>query len=446
VTATTPPQGLRAPLTPSRPGRSAVPRSALLPAAWPLAVYFVGYPLLWALGIANFAAPLLALPMAAWLVRQRAVRMPRGFGLWLLFLAWMLASALMLDARFGAYLAFAFRAASYASVTVFFLYVYNLPRGVTSARLADGLAALWVLVVALGLAALALPPNGFPSFIELVAPRGLLNNQFVFDLVHPRFAQVQVFLGYPVPRPAAPFVYTNNWGSSYALLLPLFLTRWLQGPSPVRRGLAKPLLAVSAIPVIVSLNRGLWLSIAVMALYAAARFARAGRVRALQAIVLMFALIAVLTVFTPLGSLVSDRLETGHSNESRLTLYTEVLARIGESPLLGFGGPQDTELINRNIPPVGTQGQFWMVLFSQGFIGAALFVAWLVLAFVRTVGVRTPAGFWCNIALLVALFQLPFYGMLPTQLHVVFVVAAIALRERAWAADGAGREVSGIAA
>ncbi len=41
--------------------------------------------------------------------------------------------------------------------------------------------------------------------------------------VHPRFADVQDILGYPVSRPSAPFIYTNDWGGNFALLIPFVI-------------------------------------------------------------------------------------------------------------------------------------------------------------------------------------------------------------------------------
>ena len=69
------------------------PRQGLLARhpAWPITALLVGYPLWWVLGIADFMWIILAVPMAlrmlAWHVHSsRRLRVPPGFGLWLLFL------------------------------------------------------------------------------------------------------------------------------------------------------------------------------------------------------------------------------------------------------------------------------------------------------------------------------------------------------------------------
>ena len=411
--------------------RSAGTLTRSLPhAGWPLTVYFGGYVVLWAIGISHFAAPLLVAPMVAWMLMTGRARIPRPLGLYILFLVLMLGSLLMLEERQNL-ISFSYRAATYIAGGVFVMYAYNLPSGrATTRRLADLLAWFWIVIVVLGILALVLPADGFQSPVEMILPARLRANPFIRELVHPGFAQVQIFLGYPVPRPKAPFVYTNNWGASFALLTPLFIAQWLRASSPRRRLLARLLMVAAILPVVVSLNRGLWISLGIGLLYASVRFAARGQVRSLRTIVVLFLVVGLVAWLSPLRGLLADRFETGHSNDSRLTLYAEVLERIDESPLLGFGAPRDTNEADRNIPPVGTQGQFWMVLFSHGIPAAALFVGWFVLAFWRTRRGATPLQFWTNVSLLIACIQLPFYGMLPTQLMIVMVIAAIALRER----------------
>ena len=52
---------------------------------------FVGYPLWWCLGLGAMSWFVFAIPMAWALFRAERIRVPRGFGVWLLFLAWVLA-------------------------------------------------------------------------------------------------------------------------------------------------------------------------------------------------------------------------------------------------------------------------------------------------------------------------------------------------------------------
>src|SRR5260370_7435504 len=69
--------------------------------AWPVTALLAGYPLWWALGVADFMWIILAVPMVARMLAwsrsgSRKIRVPSGFGLWLIFLLWVLAGLPML--------------------------------------------------------------------------------------------------------------------------------------------------------------------------------------------------------------------------------------------------------------------------------------------------------------------------------------------------------------
>ena len=91
---------------------------------------FGAFPLWWALGLSSVIWILLAVPMLAGCRGQ--ARVPKGFGLWLAFLFWMLLSATSstrpgagTPSPTGPYL---------SMMTVMFVYVYNLPRPAVPAR------------------------------------------------------------------------------------------------------------------------------------------------------------------------------------------------------------------------------------------------------------------------------------------------------------------------
>ncbi|MDP8977945.1 MAG: hypothetical protein M3N17_05140 [Actinomycetota bacterium] len=405
-----------------------VRRPALAPPGWPLAIFFGGYVALWALGVSNFVLPVLAVPMLARLSRRAHVGIPPGAGLYALFVAWVLASAVVLEQP-SDFAVFAYRASLYVAAGVVFVYVYNLPRRVVPpVRVARWVALLWIAAAVLGCAAIVAPTASFTSPVELVVPAGLAGNEWVYELVHPHLSEPSNFLGYDVGRPAAPFVYTNNWGSVVALSTPFLLLGWLREPGP-RRLAGIGLLAVAAVPIVYSLNRGLWVSLAVGLVYAGVRLAAARRFGALLGLAGAVVAAGLLLALSPLGDVVADRLATPHSNEDRLSLYSETGARVREAPLLGYGTPRDSAT-RTGLPSVGTQGQLWMVLFSHGVPGLMLFVGWLLCALWRTRHVGDPWAFWCHVTLLIALVQLPVYGFLPTSLAIVAVAAGLGARER----------------
>ena len=411
------------------PGVTAVrPRTARLPYAWPLYALFLGFPVWWFLGMGSFIWPIMAVPMGLSLITRERVRVPRGFGLFLLFYMWMLASALQINGP-DRMIGFAFRAMLYGAAGIICLYVYNAPkRLLPDHTLVKVMAFFWVIVVAGGLLGVFAPTWEFSTLTEKLIPGRLLANEFVATLVHPTTAQIQTFLGYSVPRPRAPFVYTNDWGGNYALLVPFLVAGWSQIRTLFRRNLVRLLAVVSLLPVVFSLNRMLWFCLVVTAVYASARFAMRGRKGGVQG-VLAFGLVFLMVFsFGPTRQLIDDRLATPHSNQGRTILYKEAADSVQKSPLLGYGGPRPSQA-NPNLPSVGTQGQFWLVLFSHGIPGALLFVSFFAYACWRTRRARSATALWCHVVVLLALVQMPFYGLLPSQLAIIMIAIAIASRE-----------------
>jgi polysaccharide biosynthesis protein PslJ len=396
--------------------------------SWPLWLLFLAFPLWWALGFAAIVWPLMAVPIAAAVFMRGWTSVPRGFGLWILFLVWMVASGTQLEDT-EQWIAFTYRVAIYLSATLLFLYVFNAPREQLPARQVTGiLTGFWSFAVVGGFLALAFPDGAFTSAAEVLLPPGLSGNAFIYELIHPEFAQVHEFLGYPIPRPKAPFVYTNEWGANIALLTPFVLATWRTVRRSSLRLLVGTMLVASVVPIVVSVNRGLWLSLGLGLIYAAIRLAIRGRIRGLYALAGFIVLSGLLIIATPLARVIGDRLATPHSNATRGSLYVEAAEGVLDSPLLGYGSPRESER-NPTAPPVGTHGQFWLVLFSHGIPGAALFLAWLGYAFWQSQRRRSTFHLWMSVVLLIALIQLPYYGMLPVPIHLVMLATALSWRE-----------------
>jgi O-antigen ligase len=281
-----------------------------------------------------------------------------------------------------------------------------------------------------------LPDLHLTTLMAKIIPQHLQNNSFVYNLVHPATAQVQHFLGYPVPRPAAPFVYTNDWGGNFALLVPFLLASWAKSENPRRDKLVRLLVPLSLFPVIFSLNRTLWASLALIAVYGSVRFGARGRsVAVVQAAVVMITLGAFVFTFGPTKSLIQDRVATPHSNNGRQSLYNQSIDLALQQPLIGYGGPQQstatTKSSNYKHPDVGTQGQVWTVLVSHGIPATFFFFGYFFYFVWRTRRARSHLELWCHIVVVVALFQSPFYGLLAAQLHIVFIAIGLASREAA---------------
>ena len=82
----------------------------------------------------------------------------------------MLLSATQLDEARHCY-AFSYRAALYLSMTVLFLYVFNLPAAVPAWRNVLALTLFWATVICLGFAALAAPRPGSAPRWRRCCPR-----------------------------------------------------------------------------------------------------------------------------------------------------------------------------------------------------------------------------------------------------------------------------------
>ncbi|MDQ3859876.1 MAG: O-antigen ligase family protein [Actinomycetota bacterium] len=403
-------------------------RELSLPQGWQAYALFLAIPLWWVLGLSHFIWPVIAFPiLLSLLLYPERLRIPRGFGIWLVFLAWMLASALEIDSG-GRMVGFTFRFLTYASGTVLFLYFYNAsPRRIPASAVVNALAGYWLIVIVGGFLGIFFPNVTFTTPAAHVIPESLMSNDFVHDMVTASFASVQTFLGYPLGRPHTFFTYTNGWGSAVGLLTPFALCA-IQGARSRRwRQLLTVALILALVPAIISMNRGLWLSLLVTVTYAAFRFANRNNIRALARLATAVVIAAAVVISTPLSHLIMERFAHQHSNPVRKALYVETFQRAAHSPLLGYGAPRPAES-KRYLESAGTQGQVFYLVFSHGFPGLVLYLGWLVHTLFRTRRIRSTTGFWAHASILAALVQASFYG-LTMATFVIMTAAALALRE-----------------
>ncbi|MGI9612519.1 MAG: O-antigen ligase family protein [Acidimicrobiales bacterium] len=393
---------------------------------WPLTLMVSAYPVWFLLGLGGFMWVLLAAPMAASLVRRRDLAAPKGIGLWVVFLVAVAGSALSIENvdRFAGYL---LRFGYYAAATVFLLYLLNGGSGVSVPRIVRAFTVLWSLAIVGGYLALLLGDVSFRSPTYYLLPASLVANDLIGTLVEPGFAQVQNIIGFPAPRPKAPFPYTNSWGSMVALTTPFAFMALGDRQVGISPRLIKVMLWLSVVPIVVSLNRGLWLSLGIGVTYAAFRFGAGGRTRTVARLAVVVVAAAVALAISPLGDLVASRVGSGHSNGDRFELVAAALRGAAERPIFGWGAPRPNV---RNLPSIGTHGQLWLVTFSHGFVGAIGFVGALVTFFVKTRRQSTATGLWAHSVLLIALVQLPVYLLIPHSLFAVMAAVAIALRSQ----------------
>jgi O-antigen/teichoic acid export membrane protein len=414
----------------TRQGRS---RRPLLPDTWPLVVLFVAFPLWWVLGLSAVIWSVITGPLLVALIWRQRTKAPAPIVLWFVFTSWVLISGLQLESG-TKITTFTYRLTLYICGGLLFLYVYNLPRSRRlDVRVLRILTIFWMIVVIGGYVGIVGGAHTFPGLIEYLLPRSARNQPFVRELVQPVLANVENFFGFPVPRPSAPFPYTNNWGGNIAVLTPVALAAMSVTRAGLRRRMIAVFLIASVVPMIVSLNRGMFLSLGVGVLYVAIRLAMRGRVATLVSLlVLIIGLVVVIFAVTPLRHLVIANVSSahGHSNTTRVSVAQQSIAGANQSPLFGYGEPQAVTG-QGGTPPIGSQGQLWMVLYSDGYVATALFIGFFLAVLWQTRRAAGTAGLWLHAVPLIALTQITVYGWLPVELQVIMVVAALAYR-RCW--------------
>lgn len=407
---------------------------------WPLGAAFVGFPVWWLLGVVDAIWIPVAAVMVLILAQSSGVRVARGFGLYLVFLVWSGFSVVMLSS-IGDLIGFAYRWMIYASCAVILVYVYNARRSISARYVSGCLTALWVTTFVGGYLGLLLPSVVVKTPLAYLLPASLKSNDLVNHMVIRRLAQYNPdsFLRVD-PRPSAPFLYTNNWGNVYSLLLPFVVAYLFEIRGTRRFKWIALMIPVSAVPALLTLNRGMYLGIAVAVLYAALRLAMAGRVQAVALLgglaVVGVVLFTVLPVQQRIGNRLSDTAEST-SNTTRTSLYVQALALVPSSPLFGYGAPVPGE--NPDEAPVGTQGQVWVLLVSHGPGATFCFVGFFAVALARSRRRRDPVGLASSTTLLVSIMELAYYGVVPNGLPIMMVAAAMGMR----GADAPARRLEG---
>lgn len=448
------PRATRAPaaLVPLSSEAASPARGGLSAAARPVVWLLAGYPLWWALGMGQFAYWLFAVPMAAELVRRHrtaGLRVPPGFWLWALFLVWSLLGLLLVPLEMpgavpdsGGYGGALLRLINYLVLTVLLLYVGNLTERELPARaVVWALSVLCLATVAGGFLGLLAPRFEFTAPLEYLLPAGLASDPFVQTLIHPASAQVMDIFGYDSARPKAPWEYTNIWGYMLSLLLVWLVVGWvLQGSGWTRWG-ATAAAALAVVPVVYSLNRALWVGLALSLGYAAAVALRRGRVLLVGgcAAAVVAALLALAA--SPLADVVLARAGAPHSDDGRTATNTASVEAADLSPVVGWGTTREARGSSSSIAVgptadcpgcgqhvIGNAGQLWMTLITSGWVGAALstgFFAWVAWRY------RYPSSLVGHGALLTVLllfWYMFFYVALMSPLAVTMVAAALLWR------------------
>jgi hypothetical protein len=425
-----------------------------LPGGWPLRLFLLAYPLWWLLGLTSFILIITAAPMTVWLVRRRRqLVVPPAFGWWALFLVVVVMSVVMLGlsapgtlegSPAGRIPGYTVRLLNYLAATAVLLYVVNIPEKVLALRtIVRDQGVFFLVAVGGGLVGTFFSHIQFTSPLAYVIPRSLAAHRYVDTLLHPSVAQVQSVLGFESPRPSAPFVYTNDWGNCMSVLLVWFVVaNWTWG-SPRRRLFCATVLAVSLVPVIYSINRGLWIGLVASVLYLCVRSVLRGRFRLVLGVTLATVTIGLVVASTPLYGVIQERLAHPHSNRARASTSLDAIRAVEASPILGYGstrtvvGSAQTIAAGRSAScpqcgnaAIGGAGQLWLLLVAQGGTGALLFLGF----FIRTLWVYrrdpSPVAMGGQLVILLTLLYTLVYVEVGTALALCMIAVGLLYRQR----------------
>lgn len=439
-------------------GRRRVP--GLLRPGWCLVAMLGLFPLWWALGLAGFIYPIMAVPMVVALLRRRSIVVPPGFGWWLLFLLWSLAGLLVLgvnppgtvvEGGADRFIGYATRQVQYVSATVVLLYVGNLRESELPKRTVVNLLAwMFALTTAGGLLGSLVPRFEFTSPFELILPAGIAQNAYVQNLVHPAAAQIQDFLGYDYPRPKAPWDYTNTWGFMIVALAVFFVIAMTSTAKRRRPVVTICVLAIAGIAGVASLNRGTWVLAAVAVLVVVVRLALRGRTTALVGVMGALVVAALVIVASPLGGVIAERLDNGHSNAIREQTSGQTLDIVSQAPITGYGSTRSAEGSTQTITAgrsatcpacgnavLGSNGFVFLLLVSTGVVGTLFFFMFFVGALVRWRDDHSPVGSAAFLAILLTLVSSLFYDVGPNVLAFPMIAVALLWRSQRDAAEDA---------
>ncbi|MEV0715082.1 hypothetical protein AB0H87_10510, partial [Asanoa sp. NPDC050611] len=155
---------------------------------------------------------------------------------------------------------------------------------------------------------------------------------------------------------------------------------------------------------------------------------------------------------TPLGDVVSARLDNGKSNGVRSYLVERAVAGTIESPLIGFGSTRTT-IGGRNSITVGEShdcercgnftiggnGQLWQLIFAHGLIGTIGYLGFFGYGIWRFRRDRSAVGIAGSCALVGSFAAMFWYNTLVTPLAFMFLAYALL-----WRNDLQPRRHSGV--
>jgi hypothetical protein len=165
------------------------------------------------------------------------------------------------------------------------------------------------------------PTFAISTPVEILLPDSMTGNRGIRALVHSHATEYNPLSRNPYYRTAAPYPYTNNCGTAFAVLVPCVVAYL----SSVRTGVLRVALLVSLpfalVPAFWTLNRGMFIGLGAGLVYLGLRALLRGDVRLIASIGAVGALVWVATLVIPVGDLISNRVENTDSTRDRADLF-----------------------------------------------------------------------------------------------------------------------------
>lgn len=396
--------------------------------AWPILVLLYGFPLVWAMGMMQFAPTILAAAMIVLMVMRRHVLVHSTMWIWFALMFWGLICIVSVDTA-SEFLGWFQRYMNIFNVGIYTLYFFNARERIPNHLMLGGLLTIWFTVVILGYLALAFPDFRLPTPMSFILPGALLNNELVKDYVLPPMAEVQWPWGAEVAyiRPSAPFPYANSWGLAYALLTPVvFAVMTGVHSKKIQLGLGFAV-ALSLVPAVATSNRGMFIGLGSAFAYVLFRLLLKGDWRALGiGAMLGVSVVTYLMVSGAVGDILG-RQEYSDSTGGRASLYELTFEYTLRSPLVGYGTSKMADSVGVSM---GTQGQVWALMFCFGFVGLGLFLLYVVSVLINTWNIASITGMWVHSVIVAALAVVFFYSFDVIQLTVLMLSVALMMRSR----------------
>ena len=387
---------------------------------------FALLPLWWVLGGLYLFWPLLALVLAVVLLTHGRVVTPTGVTAWLVLIAIIAVSATRVE-KFTALLMYGLRFGFIAAALIVYLYVYNAARhGIAWERLFRPLCWFWLGMVVLGWIGVFAPRFSITTPVEMLLPDSIAGDRGMQALVHSHATEFNPQSRDPYFRTAAPYAYTNNWGTGFAVLVPCVVAYL----TSVRSGGLRTVLIISLpfalVPAFLTLNRGMFIGLGAGLVYLGVRALLRGDVRLIGSIAGVALLGWLVTLAIPVTDLITHRVQNTDSTSDRADLYLHTVQAVLRSPLLGYGAPRFVDTTHA-AEPLGTQGQMWLVMYSHGIPALLLFLfCFALIAWRLSAAVSTP-GRWLSVVPVVGLVITPFYGFTDPNLSVMSFAIGLAM-------------------